>query len=212
MHRLWLVTDCTLIPQSEARFSQPDHIESAAHAAFKGGDAGFDFDDWVADGFEAEAAVGLGEDFAFDDAGVVADRDELHLVAGDLMMRAVGDDEAADGDALAGITGEVADAAIGFPRDAGELIERMTAHGEAEQFHFVAQTLRAIRLRKRNGGQRGIFVALEKETLRVRPLREVLQLPELRGARLAEAVERADADEVQHFGGAGIHAVVEIAQ
>ena len=88
----------------------------------------------------------------------------------------------------------------------------MTAHGEAEQFRFIAQTLRAIRLRERDGGQRGVFVALEKEALRVRPLREVLQLPKLRSARLAEAVERADADEIQHFGGAGIHAVVEIAQ
>lgn len=40
-----------------------------------------------ADGFEIEAAVGFGENFAIDDAGVVADRDELHLVARDLMVR-----------------------------------------------------------------------------------------------------------------------------
>ncbi len=58
-------------------------------ATLEEGNAGFDFDDGVADGFEAEAAVGLGEDFAFDDASVVADRNELHLVAGDLMLRAI---------------------------------------------------------------------------------------------------------------------------
>jgi len=54
--------------------ADPHHVEGAAHAVVEWGDAGFDFDDWVADGFEAEAAVGLGEDFAFHDAGVVADR------------------------------------------------------------------------------------------------------------------------------------------
>ncbi|MEO8350327.1 MAG: hypothetical protein ABI680_01265 [Chthoniobacteraceae bacterium] len=37
----------------------------------------------MAGGFEAETAVGLGEEFAFDDAGVAADGAELDLVAGD---------------------------------------------------------------------------------------------------------------------------------
>lgn len=50
------------------------------------GRRGFDFDDGVSDGFEAEAEVGLREDLAFDDAGVGADRDELHWVAVDLMV------------------------------------------------------------------------------------------------------------------------------
>ena len=54
-------------------FADPEHVERATSAAVERGDAGFDFDDGVADGFEAEAAVGLGEKFAFDDAGVVAD-------------------------------------------------------------------------------------------------------------------------------------------
>jgi hypothetical protein len=59
---------------------------------------------------------------------------ELHLVAGDLMMRAVGDDEPAGRYALPGVAGEVADRAIGVPRDAGKWIKRMTGHREAEQF------------------------------------------------------------------------------
>ena len=63
----------------------------------------------------------MGEDFAFDDAGVVADRDELHLIAGHLMMGAVGDDEAADVDEFAGVAGEVADWAIGLPGDLGKI-------------------------------------------------------------------------------------------
>jgi hypothetical protein len=62
------------------------HCERAACAVVEWRDAGFDFDYGVADGFEAEAAVGLGEDFAFDDAGAVADRDELHLVAGEVVV------------------------------------------------------------------------------------------------------------------------------
>ncbi len=106
----------------------------------------------MADGFEAEAAVGLGEDFAFDDAGVVADRDELHLVARDLMVRAVGDDEAADGDALAGIAGEVADGAVGVPGDIGELFERVAGDGEAEEFSFVAEALGEVGFGERDVG------------------------------------------------------------
>ncbi len=165
----------------------------------------------MTDGFEAEAAVGLGEDFAFDNAGVVADRDELHLVAGDLMVGAVGDDEAADGDALARVTGEVADGAIGVPGDIGELFERVAGDREAEEFAFVAQALGAIGFRERHFGKADALVALEEVALSVGPLRDVLKVPELCGARFAEAIESAGADEVQHFGAGRTRALVEIA-
>ena len=76
-----------------------------------------------------------------DDARVVADRNELHLITGDLMMRTVGDDEPAGDDALPGIIGEITNRAIRVPCDTGELIERMTTHSEPEQLHFITETL-----------------------------------------------------------------------
>ena len=168
-----------------ARFADAQDFQRAAEVVVEGRDARLQLDDGVADGFKAEAAVGSGEDFAFDDAGVVADRDELHGVAGDLMMRAVGDDEAADGDALAGIAGEIADGAIGVPCDIGKLIERVAGDGEAEEFGFVAEALGEVGFGERHFGEAGAFVALEKVALGVRPLGEVLEMPELRGARCA---------------------------
>lgn len=67
-------------------FADAKHVARATKAALERGDAGLDFDDGVTDGFEAEAAVGLSKDFPFDDAGVVTSNDELHLVAGGLMV------------------------------------------------------------------------------------------------------------------------------
>jgi hypothetical protein len=69
-----------------ARLSDSEYVESAAGTVVERGHTGFDFDGGVPDGFQAESKVRLGEDYAFDDAGLVADRDELHLVAGDLMV------------------------------------------------------------------------------------------------------------------------------
>ncbi len=69
--------------------------------------------------------VSRGKYFALNDACVVAERDKLHLLTIDLMMRAVGDDEPAGDDALAGVMGEISNGAIRLPRDARELIERM---------------------------------------------------------------------------------------
>jgi len=46
-----------------ARFADPEHVEGAACTIIEGRDAGFDFDDGVAHGFESKAAVDLGEDF-----------------------------------------------------------------------------------------------------------------------------------------------------
>lgn len=106
-------------------------FQRATEAALERSDAGFDFDNRMSYGDEAEAAVGLGEDLAFDDASVVAEGDEFHLVACDLMVGTVGDDEAADSDALASVPSEVADWAIGIPGHFWELLERVAGDGEA---------------------------------------------------------------------------------
>jgi len=45
----------------------------------------------------------------------------------------------------------------------------------------------------------------------VRPLRDALELPELRGSRFAEAIEGTGADEVQHLARSRTSACVEIA-
>ena len=56
----------------------------------------------MADSFETAAAVGFGKDFALNDASVVAEGDEFHLVTGDQMVGTGGDDKAAGEDVLAG--------------------------------------------------------------------------------------------------------------
>ena len=55
-----------------------------------------------------------------------------------------------------------------------------------------------------------MFVTGKKKTLRVRPLREVLKMPELCDARFTKTVECPDANQIEHLGGTGIHAVVKI--
>ena len=77
-------------------FADAANFKCAADAIVERSNACFDFHDGVADGFEAKASIGLCEDLAFYDAGIVADGDELHLVAGDLMVRAVGDNQPAN--------------------------------------------------------------------------------------------------------------------
>ena len=87
-------------PQANSKrrdqFADPADFKCAADTVVEGGDTGFDFHDGVTDGFEAKAAIGLREDLAFYNAGIVTDGDEFHLVPGDLMMRAISDDQPAD--------------------------------------------------------------------------------------------------------------------
>ena len=55
-------------------------------------------------------------------------------------------------------------------------------------------------------------IVSKTEALRMRPLRDVLQVPELRGARLAESIKCADTNQIQHFRSGRAGAVEEIAQ
>jgi len=55
---------------------------------------------------------------------------------------AVGDDQSASDDALIWVAVEIANWAIGMPRDGGKLIERVTSDSEAEELDFVTESLR----------------------------------------------------------------------
>lgn len=57
-------------------------------------------------------------------------------------MGAVGDDQSASDDALIWVAVEIANWAIGMPRDGGKLIERVTCDREAEEVDFVTEALR----------------------------------------------------------------------
>jgi hypothetical protein len=133
---------------SAARLSHTLHVECAAQTVVEDGDHPLNLNLCELDGRQTGAPVGPGKTFALDDACVVADRDELHLVASHLMMRAVGNDETASDDTLPGVIREITNRAIRAPCNARKLIEWMAAHGESEQFHFVMKTLCVIRFRE----------------------------------------------------------------
>jgi hypothetical protein len=122
-------------------------FQRATRSAFKRRNASFDFNDGVAYGFEAKPAIGLRENLAFDDTGIVTERDKLHQIARDLMVRTVGDDQTTDGNALAGIAIKVDDLAIRVPRDIGKLFKRMAGDGKSEQFSFIPEPLIEVGLR-----------------------------------------------------------------
>ena len=77
-------------------------VERESVSVLKHGHGGLHFDDGPADGGEAPALVGVGENLALDEPGVVAEGDELHGVAGALPVQSLFCDEAADGDLLTG--------------------------------------------------------------------------------------------------------------
>lgn len=129
-----------------AWFSNALNVERAAVTIFKARHGCFDFHDREPNRCDAESSVCSGEHFALDDARVVADRDELHLIARDLMMRAISDDEPTGDDTLTGEIAEITNGAIRLPRNTGELVQRMSTHREPEQLHFITVTLWAIRL------------------------------------------------------------------
>src|SRR5438876_770680 len=88
----------------------------------------------------------------------------------------------------------------------------MPGYGEGEQFRFIAEPLRMAWFRQRDRRKRERFISVKKIALRARPLREVLELPELRGARLAESVKCAHANQVLHFDSARADAKIKIAK
>ena len=108
---------------------------------FEGFDGGCDFQDAVADGVEAIGLVGFREEFGFDNAGAVGDGDEFHGFAGGLMEEALFDDQAAGDDSFADVFAEAFDGAIGVPGDVRIEVERVAAHGIAEEFLFGAETV-----------------------------------------------------------------------
>ena len=61
-----------------ARTTDALDIEGGAEEVIERGDDGFDFHHGELGGGEAKASVCGGEDFAFDDSGIVAERDEFH--------------------------------------------------------------------------------------------------------------------------------------
>ena len=115
---------------------------------FEGFDGGGDFQDAVADGVEAIGLVGFREEFGFDDSGAVGDGDEFHGFAGGLVKEALFDDQAAGDNSFADVSAEAVDGAIGIPGDVGIEVERVAAHGIAEEFFFGAETVERCGLRK----------------------------------------------------------------
>ena len=127
-----------------AGFCGAENTEAVATAVFVRLDCRGDFQDAVADGVQAVELIRAGEEFSFDDAGVVGDGEEFHRFTGDLVEQALFDDEAAGDDLLAEELSEAVDGAIGFPRDVGIQIERVRADGIAEEFFFGAEPGEAV--------------------------------------------------------------------
>ena len=117
----WRGSISSALPPS--RLSDSLHVECAAQTVVEGGDQPLNLDHCELNSRQTEAPVCRRKYLTLDDAGVVADRDELHLVASHLVMRAIGDDEPAGDDTLPGVIGEITNRAIRLPRDAGELVE-----------------------------------------------------------------------------------------
>ncbi len=125
------------------RFAGAEDAEGEAAGIFKGFDPGDDFEHGIADGGQAVGFVGVGEQFGFDHAGPVGEGEEFHWFAGDLVMGALFDDEAAGDDFLADLLSESGDGAIGVPGDVVEEIEGMTTDREAEQVGFGFESFAA---------------------------------------------------------------------
>jgi hypothetical protein len=82
------------------------------------------------------APVRWREQFGFDHSGPVGQRQEFHRFAGDLMMRALLDDEAAGRNDLPDKFTETIYGAVSVPSHVAEQFERMGADGEAEQVGY----------------------------------------------------------------------------
>jgi len=138
---------------SRSRFLGADNAQGMAAAVFEGFDGGGDFQDAIADGVESIGLVGFGEKFGFDDAGAVGDGDEFHGFAGGLVEKALFDDQAAGYDSFADVFAEAVDRAIGVPGDVGIEVERVAAHGIAEEFLFGAETFERGGFGEGDGGE-----------------------------------------------------------
>jgi hypothetical protein len=75
------------------------------------------FDYGMADRFRPESPIRACEKLAFQDAGVITDRNELHDSTIHLMMQPVFDDHSCNGDPLCGIVSDIGNWTIGVPLD-----------------------------------------------------------------------------------------------
>ena len=76
-----------------------------------------DFDYGMADRLNTESSIRACEKLAFQDAGIITDRNELHDSTIHLMMQPVFDDHSCDGDASCGIVSDIGNWTIGVPLD-----------------------------------------------------------------------------------------------
>src|SRR5204862_2899900 len=116
-------------------------------------DGGGNFQHAVANGVQAVGFVGFSEQFGFRYARAVGNGDELHRFAGDLVEKALLDDQAARNDLLAEVLAEAVDRAIRIPGDVRTQFERMTADRVAEEFLFGAEAREPGGFGASNGGR-----------------------------------------------------------
>jgi len=196
-----------------ARRPDPVDIEGEPVAIVEGADGGGDFDDRVADGFGGEAGAGGGEEFAFGDAGRVAEGQKFHGPAVALAVVAFGDDHSGDADAASGVLGQTGDRAIRVPCGAGEEGEGVVSDGEAEQIHFITEAFEGRGFFEADSGGGGRWqppAASGEEGFFAHSGQDLPGLPELLRACLPEAIESSRADEGAGFGSRGPHARDEI--
>jgi len=177
---------------------------------------GGDFEDAIADGAQAIRFISAGKEFGFDDTSPVSDSDEFHRFAGDLMKKALLDDETTGDHLLADVFTKSINGAISVPGDIREQLEWMATDGIPEEFFFSAEALKSVGFNEGNGGEAVEVAGREEPGLGIYDLRFAicdfsascllpliagisLEFPILGSARLAEDVEGTDVDERFHF-------------
>lgn len=136
----------------------------------------------------------MSKQLGFHNARPVRQRQEFHGFTGDLVMRALFDEQATSRDGFTNVFTYTVDRAITLPRHIGKQIQRMTADCIAEQIRFALQSLEPGRFVERNAGQllqagRWNQPALVRGVCRTKSPGEVLRLPKLSGSRFAKLVK-----------------------
>jgi len=108
-------------------------------------DACLDFEDRIPNSGQAVAPVRRCEQLRFDHADPVGQGEELHWLAGNLVVGAPLDDEATGHHSLADVLAQAIHRAVGVLGHVREQFERMAAHGETEQVGFRLQPFEACR-------------------------------------------------------------------
>ncbi len=97
----------------------------------------FNFQDWVAHNRQPVTLVRLREQFRFNDAGPISDRQELHRFAGGLMMSPLFDDQAAGGDCVTEEFPQTIEGTIRVPRDVVVQFQRVAISGACDMSFFM---------------------------------------------------------------------------